>query len=121
MEGSRRVPFLNLSPPEISNNGIELGDEFFGRENVGHVVYRYGGKNRIDVGKACNMVQFIGFDLSEFSSEFVVDKIIGLGSVSMSDNQRVAQMNCVGVDHGNWEHRLNMGLVNFRNISAETV
>jgi len=59
---------------------VECTIDFFhksiGNKDNGHIVDRDGGKNRVDVGEAFNMVKLVGLHCGEFGSKFVDNELI---------------------------------------------
>jgi len=58
--GISGVIILNTCPPKSTDDSIDLLHKSFGEKNCRHVVDRNGGKDKFDVSKSANVVQFVG-------------------------------------------------------------
>ena len=67
---------LDTRPPKGSNDRIYFFHKSIGNKDNGHIVDRDGGKNRVDVGEAFNMVKLVGLHCGEFGSKFVDNELI---------------------------------------------
>jgi len=117
---TRRIIFiLDARPPKLSDNRGDFGNKFIGEKNGGHVINRDGGKNRVDISQPTHTIQFVGFEHGEFGFEFIDDKVVSLGAISMVKNQGMPKVDVIGMKILNRKDALNNNLTMVVNISTK--
>ena len=80
----------NSRPPKSSYNSSELGNLFFGEENVRHEIDRDGRENRSNKFSSGCMREHISLESGMFVSKFIHHEIISISPVFGGEDKRVS-------------------------------
>lgn len=104
----RRAVILNPSPPKTANDGSNLLHKGFGEENNGHIINWNGSKNGFDISKATGMVKLVSSNRGKLGTKFVNDESISLVLITMTENDRMPEMNGIRQKVRNREDGFNL-------------